>query len=1017
MPIEINSSTAKAGSYVMAQNLEYSAGCSMEQIFTPINIIKGSSAPGPGFAQPLTPSFEKGMFNNESVGPTILELNPYFPVIFGDNGSNFIANCDYNLVVHAPSVDFNIKKNSNRSSISQIKTQGLRSPLILSGWGYDIAGMPVPTTNGTDFNPSLVNQRSSWKTGPLHVMWDDERQIWTGGYQLVYGVLQQRIRPPNGVLAGTTFKVKVLRRINGQLTSDLGEEIQCINRDKNFELTISDKEIEEEKIFVICARINYEWVLLWATSKFVVYFGYFDDDWKKLDLKTVRQTIPEPEQGKEEVQVYNNLFESVGVKEERTTCSFIYVPEQERYYLISVEQKASEVLYGYFSGKWELNDTKTVRQTKPEPEPGKEEVEVKNILFEKDIHKPENEQTTCSFTKIEDEYYLVSVEQQPEMYIGYFTNDAKRGVPLEVFQLYPEPDPEDGSVTVENNLFDRAGEVDGIKNYCSYTKIGDKYELISIQQRNQHYFGTFTGEWKKTEKKSVKVVVPRPDAANDTYEVENLIYTTIGSSQDDKPRYCYFIKLAPAYGSNLGLTEPDRYLLVAAEEESSPLFFGYFSGKWKLNEDKTVRQTKPDPEEGKEEVTVRNLLYESDIHKPNNQQTTCSFTKIEDTYYLVSVEQQTNQIFFGYFTGEAKRGQTLAVFQLYPQPDPQDQQPVEVRNGVFDRAGEFGGVRNYCCFTKIDDRYDLISIQPRNENYFGTFTGEWKKNEFKTVTVTTPRQIGGNTEFNVENLIYEKLGSSGNNTPNYCHFVRLAPAHGDDLGQGESDKYLLVAAEETGSELRIGYFGDKWRINEEKEVTQVYPEPDDDGPDYTVLNKIFNEVGIDGTKQHWCSFTKIDDEYYLISADNEPSTRFGTFNSSWKKGNSVTVTQTHPQPNPEDSEVQAINLIYDEIGEPGASNQVCAFTKIGNQYYIISVQQYDSIYIGNFSGKWAKGQNKSVTRVGGGPPSSKGTIDIVLNPWTNVSQGSAIYVKIGNTYYLIAAIPDCDDSNTSNTPY
>jgi hypothetical protein len=235
------------------------------------------------------------------------------------------------------------------------------------------------------------------------------------------------------------------------------------------------------------------------------------------------------------------------------------------------------------------------------------------------------------------------------------------------------------------------------------------------------------------------------------------------------------------------------------------------------------------------------------------------------------------------------------------------------------------------------------------------------------------------------------------------------------LGQGESDKYLLVAAEETGSELRIGYFGDKWRINEEKEVTQVYPEPGDDGPDYTVLNKIFNEVGIDGTKQHWCSFTKIDDEYYLISADNEPSTRFGTFNSSWKKGNSVTVTQTHPQPNPEDSEVQAINLIYDEIGEPGASNQVCAFTKIGNQYYIISVQQYDSIYIGNFSGKWAKGENKSVTRVGGGPPSSKGAIDNVVNPWANVLQGSAIYVKIGNIYYLIAAI--CDSGEISGSGY
>ena len=1010
MPIEISTSTAKAGSYVIAQNLEYSAGCSMEQIFTPINIVKGGSAPGPGFARPLTPSFEKGMFNNESVGPTILELNPYFPVIFGGDGSNFIGGCDYNLVVHAPSNDFNIKKNPNRTAISQIKTEGLRSPLILSGWGYDITGMPVPSLNGTDFNPSLMNDRSSWKTGPLHVMWDDERQIWTGGYQIVYGVIKAKIDHPNGPLASTTFKVKVLRRINGELSTDLGEEITCKNRDIDFQYQIADEDIDDEKVFVVCARINYEWIILWKSKKDNIYMGKFKGEWKFGETKIVEQTSPEPRESEKYRQVVNSIYQNISDKgEEEINCIFSYF--DDIFQLISLEV-SNPIYFGYFRGKWNLNEFKTVRQTDPEPEQGKEEVEVKNLLFEKDIAKPNNEQTTCSFTKIEDEYYLVSVEEPMPMYVGYFTGNAKRNVDLEVTQIHPKPSAEDLGkyLTVKNKIFDRAGDGTGQrKNYCMFTKIGNDYELVSIQPRNENYFGTFTGEWKKNEQKNVSVTIPRPVmAGQEIYAVENLIYTSIGSSSDDKPRYCHFIRLAPDITDGLGLTEADRYLLVAAEEESSPLFFGYFSGEWPLNEDKTVRQTKPNPEEGKEEVTVTNIIYETDIHRPNNEQTTCSFTKIEDEYYLVSVEQQTNQLFFGYFTNQAKRGQTLGVFQLYPEPDPEDPSPLEVKNEIFDRVGEFGQSRNYCCFTKIGDRYDLVSIQSRNQHYFGTYTGEWKQNEKKSVKVITPTPPDpANTEIEVENLIYEKLGSSSDDKPKYCYFVQLAPAIGDNLEQGVADKFILVAAEETASEVRIGYFGNIWRKNEDKEVTQVYPPPAEGEIDVTVKNLIFNEVGVDANQQHYCSFTKIDDKYYLISVDAGPSVRFGTFSSQAKKGLSTMVTPTHPAPNPEEPQIEAINLLYDEIGEPGASNQPCAFTKIGNQYYIVSVQQYGRIYLGTYSGNWGKGSVKSVTRTAGGHPLGYGTVDNVTNLWANALAGSCMYTLINNAYYLIAAVPDC----------
>lgn len=795
MPIEINSSTAKAGSYVIAQNLPYSAGCSMEQIFTPINIVKGGSAPGPGFARPLTPSFEKGMFNNESVGPTILELNPYFPVIFGDDGSNFISSCDYNLVVHAPSTDFNLKKlpNGARRNVSQIKTQGLRSPLILSGWGYDIAGMPVPTNNGTDFNPSMMNQRSLWKTGPLHVMWDDERQIWTGGYQIVYGVIKQKINHPNGPLASTTFKVKVLRRINGELSTDLGEEITCKNRDIDFQYQIADEDIDDEKVFVVCARINYEWIILWKSKKDNIYMGKFKGEWKFGETKIVEQTSPEPRESEKYRQVVNSIYQNI-------------------------------------SGK------------------GEEEIN------------------------------------------------------------------------------------------CIFSYFDDIFQLISL-------------------------------------------------------------------------------------EVSNPVYFGYFMGKWDFNDDKTVRQTKPEPAAGQEEVQVTNTLFEKDIAKPNNELTTCSFTKIGSEYYLLSVEPQANPVYIGYFTGEAKRGQKLQVTQIYPEPSDPADQLREVENNIFDRAGEFGGARNYCGFVKVDKTYQLISIQPRNQHYFGTYTGEWKKNEKKLVKVITPTPPDpANTEIEVENLIYEKLGSTssgdGEEKPKYCYFVQLAPAIGDKLGQGVPDKFILVAAEETASEVRIGYFGDVWRRLEEKDVVQVFPSPADGETEVKVENLIFNEIGVAGNEQHYCSFTKIDDKYYLISADTEPSIRFGTFSSQAKRGLSTMVTQTHPPPNPEQPQFEAINLTYDEIGEPGGGEHQCSFTKIKDKYYIVSVQQYDRIYIGSFTGKWNRGSTSTVNRTGGGHPSSVGTQDEVTNLFAEVGedgQNTAIYVGIDNKYYLIAAVCSGADETGSGT--
>ena len=64
-----------------------------------------------------------------------------------------------------------------------IRSIGLRSPIVLTGWGFDIDGKPVPADTGDAnvFASGAFREPSNWKSGPLDVRWDDERKVWAAG--------------------------------------------------------------------------------------------------------------------------------------------------------------------------------------------------------------------------------------------------------------------------------------------------------------------------------------------------------------------------------------------------------------------------------------------------------------------------------------------------------------------------------------------------------------------------------------------------------------------------------------------------------------------------------------------------------------------------------------------------------------------------------------------------------------------------------------------------------------------
>ena len=249
-----------------ATNPQNVCGNSMEQIFSPVQVVRnsGGGGAGSGFEQvQFTPDAD-GTNQGGHVGPTRGELDPYFSNLLNNT---WIEDCDYAIMRNNGSAtvgggeDINIRKTTGQ--ISNIMATGLRGPLILSGWGYDVADRPVP--GGLDgLDDDVPGNRGGWKSGPVDLKWDDERKVWSGGAHIICGVASGKIQAPTDPCQPTYFQMKVFR-LPGNSTFGaldaciLGETVWVANRDPS--LTEPDS---QGRTFVVCVRLNYEWVPIWV---------------------------------------------------------------------------------------------------------------------------------------------------------------------------------------------------------------------------------------------------------------------------------------------------------------------------------------------------------------------------------------------------------------------------------------------------------------------------------------------------------------------------------------------------------------------------------------------------------------------------------------------------------------------------------------------------------------------------------------------------------------------------------
>jgi len=263
-----------------------------EQFFSPISIKKLGKSIQPGYDVGFARLGEEGIFQGQCAGPTAGELNPYFSNTFNSKDT-FLRNTDFIGMVHdttdgKPS-DINIRVAAERgddiTNVTNVRVNALRGPLIMSGWGFGIDDMPVPPSGGpisdmgglyggsvrfpnkVRHDPDIGYDRRKWKTGPVNLMWDDERKVWQGGLPVVCGIAMTAIEAPESPCKPTKFTIKLFRNIGsdeddtfcGPINSALGEEVEICNRDMSLE-----EDYIANSIFVIAMKINYEWLPIWV---------------------------------------------------------------------------------------------------------------------------------------------------------------------------------------------------------------------------------------------------------------------------------------------------------------------------------------------------------------------------------------------------------------------------------------------------------------------------------------------------------------------------------------------------------------------------------------------------------------------------------------------------------------------------------------------------------------------------------------------------------------------------------
>jgi len=206
---------------------------------------------------------DSGRYYGRAVSPTSYDLDPYF----------YFPSSDFSVVakdIPASGKNYNIRKDP---LVNQVRTMGFKGPMLLSGWGYDVCGLPVPNASGSIvpsgtgtvvkpsgeyyFHEKASEERQRWKTGPVDLRWHGKRKTWVGGHEMLEGYLIEDLDSPPNNESSTIAKMKIFRKAssNGLENRD-NETLTVTNRDSSLSASSGT--------YCMVVDINYEWRPIWV---------------------------------------------------------------------------------------------------------------------------------------------------------------------------------------------------------------------------------------------------------------------------------------------------------------------------------------------------------------------------------------------------------------------------------------------------------------------------------------------------------------------------------------------------------------------------------------------------------------------------------------------------------------------------------------------------------------------------------------------------------------------------------
>lgn len=173
------------------------AGCDLNAIFMPFKSVAGSISGMPGFHAkiPNTPHSPSGTVDFQNLLPFMWAsgessyIYDRYTAASGDALNGIVSSDNYYGVV------------DRYRDISNIRSIAFRGPMMLSGWGFDLDGNPVPS--GVQASGTYPSGTKFWKggkdrgwqldpkdyiTAPIDLRYDNNRHVWSAGGKFFFRV-------------------------------------------------------------------------------------------------------------------------------------------------------------------------------------------------------------------------------------------------------------------------------------------------------------------------------------------------------------------------------------------------------------------------------------------------------------------------------------------------------------------------------------------------------------------------------------------------------------------------------------------------------------------------------------------------------------------------------------------------------------------------------------------------------------------------------------------------------------